>query len=53
MKKSMLLVGILSLFLSLVPAFGQGSEKTAARVPFDFVVGSTVLPAGDYEISLE
>jgi hypothetical protein len=49
MKKSILLVGMLSLFLSVVPAFGQGSEtKCTAKVPFDFVVGSTVLPAGDY-----
>jgi hypothetical protein len=49
MKKSILLIGMLSLFLSVVPAFGQGSEtKCTAKVPFDFVVGSTVLPAGDY-----
>jgi hypothetical protein len=51
MKKGMLLVGILSVFLTVVPAFGQGSEtKATAKVPFDFVVGSTVLPAGDYAI---
>lgn len=51
MRKSMLLAGVLSLFLSVVPAFGQGSEtKATAKVPFDFVVGTTVLPAGDYAI---
>ena len=49
MKKSILLIGMLSLFLSVVPAFGQGSEtKCTAKIPFDFVVGSAVLPAGDY-----
>ena len=51
MKKSILLIGMLSLFLSVVPAFGQGSgTKCTAKIPFDFVVGSTVLPAGDYAL---
>ena len=51
MKKNILLIVMLSLFLSVVPAFSQSSEtKCTAKIPFDFVVGSTVLPAGDYAL---
>ena len=51
MKKSILLVGMPSLLLGAVAVFGQGWEtKAISKVPFDFVVGSTVLPAGDYAI---
>src|SRR5215468_6054149 len=49
MKGRMLLA--VSLFLSVLPSFGQDWEtKATVNVPFEFVVGKTVLPAGDYAI---
>ena len=54
MKKAVTLVGVMLLLLCIQSAYGQ-SWKTVARidVPFEFVVGSTVLPAGTYAVRLD
>jgi len=51
MRKMLLLVVIVSLSLLVVPAFSQEWEtKATINAPVEFVVGGTVLPAGDYRI---
>lgn len=46
-----LLVVAVGLVTSVASAYGQGSRSTRANVPFDFVVGNTTLPAGEYEVA--
>lgn len=41
----------LSLALCAAPVFGADSINLRVSVPFDFTVGKTVFPAGDYRIS--
>jgi hypothetical protein len=36
--------------LAVAPAFAQPKPTIRANVPFDFVVGKAVLPAGQYDI---
>ena len=36
--------------LAVAPAFAQPKPTVRADVPFDFVVGKAVLPAGQYDI---
>jgi len=51
MKKQVLaLVGMLSLFLAASSAFAQTDHEVRANIPFDFVVGKTTLPSGNYQI---
>jgi len=51
MKKQVLaLVGLLSLLLAAGSAFAQTDHEVRANVPFDFVVGKTTLPSGNYQI---
>jgi hypothetical protein len=51
MKKAILLAGILTLFLCVVPALGESWEtKAKTNVPFEFMAGDTVLPAGVYTV---
>lgn len=51
MKLRSLIIAALSIFV-VWPALAQDSWTTAAtpRVPFDFIVSGTTLPAGDYRI---
>jgi hypothetical protein len=41
----------LALATTAVTARGQSQHRVNANVPFDFVVGDKVLPAGDYVVS--
>lgn len=51
MKKQLLaFVGVLSLILVAGSAFAQ-SEEVRAKIPFDFVVNKTTMPAGTYSIA--
>jgi hypothetical protein len=51
MKKQVLaLVGVLSLFLAAGSAFAQTDHDVRASVPFNFVVGKTTMPSGNYQI---
>jgi hypothetical protein len=51
MKKQLLaFVGVLSLLLAAGSAFAQSDNEIRANVPFDFVVGKTTLPSGNYQI---
>jgi len=36
--------------LAVAPAFAQSQPSVRATVPFDFVVGKAVLPAGQYDV---
>src|SRR3982751_4119545 len=36
--------------LAVAPAFAQSQPAVRATVPFDFVVGKAVLPAGQYDV---
>jgi hypothetical protein len=36
--------------LAAVPVFAQNKPMLRATVPFDFVVGKAVLPAGEYDV---
>jgi len=47
MKYAKVLALILTLFPILAAAQMRSSQKIAATVPFDFVVGHKVIPAGD------
>lgn len=52
MKSSRFILGIsLALFVLLAPALAQ-VRIVKAKVPFDFVVGSQILPAGEYRFAL-
>src|SRR5690554_3731973 len=53
MKKQLLsLIALLSLVLTLAPAnLASSSSRLRAKIPFDFMVGKTSLPAGDYTVS--
>ena len=54
MKKAVMIVGILFLLVFIEPAFGQHWRTVAkAEVPFEFVLGSTSLPAGTYHVRLD
>jgi len=51
MKKQVLaLVGVLSLLLVAGSAFAQAGQ-IRANIPFNFTVGHTTLPAGNYSVS--
>ena len=51
MKKQVLaLVGVLSLVLAAGSAVAQSDHEVRANVPFDFVVGKTTMPSGNYQI---
>lgn len=53
MKKSILVAGILILFVYLIPVWAQWEMRATAAVPFEFMVGETVLPAGDYAVGFD
>jgi hypothetical protein len=42
-------LGLLAMLVA-VPAYAQSSANMAVNIPFEFVVGKTVLPAGEYTI---
>ena len=46
----MTLLVVMSLAVAVVSANGQSSSRTMANVPFDFVVGNSELPAGQYRV---
>lgn len=53
MKKqglTLIIASSLFLLLSSVSAFAQ-EDRVKANIPFDFIVGQTTLPAGEYTIS--
>jgi hypothetical protein len=50
MKKQFLAVAALLFLASLVPTQSHAQYATKANVPFVFQAGSTVMPAGEYEI---
>ena len=53
MKNRLLTVGVvLSLFVVLTTAraFAQTEGRITSNIPFDFVVGNKILPAGEYTI---
>lgn len=49
MKKVLILAGLCLALGGL--AFGQWTQQARVSVPFEFVVGNTVLPAGTYSVS--
>lgn len=54
MKKLVTLAGILFVVFCIEPAFGQYWQTVAkVKVPFEFVVGSTTMPAGTYAVQLD
>ncbi len=52
MKKHLLAVAFLVLGLAVLAPIvqAQSSLNLNAEVPFDFTIGSRVMPAGDYEV---
>ncbi len=48
MKRALLILGLLGILVT--PVFGQGVK---AKIPFQFVVSTTTLPAGDYEFKAD
>jgi hypothetical protein len=50
MKKQILAVAAALVFTALAPAQTHGQQVTRAKVPFAFQVGSTMMPAGEYQI---
>ncbi len=54
MKKAVILAGVLFVLVCIEPAFGQSGQTVAiVQVPFEFVVGTTELPAGAYAVRLD
>ena len=54
MKQALMIVGILFVLVFIEPAFGQYFQTVAkVEVPFEFVLGSTSLPAGTYYVQLD
>lgn len=49
MKKLLMVAGVCLVLARF--AFGQWTQQARVNVPFDFIVGSTVLPAGTYTLS--
>ena len=51
MRSHILVLGtILCLLLAAVPAAGQAQTQWRTTVPFEFMIGDTLMPAGDYTI---
>ncbi len=51
MRSQLLVLGtILCLLLAAVPAAGQAQTQWRTTVPFEFMIGDTLMPAGDYTI---
>lgn len=48
-----LMAFILVTFFAVVPAFGQTRPAVRAEIPFEFSLGSKVLPAGTYTFSVD
>ncbi len=48
-----LLVAGTALFAAVSPAAAQSSDAALVKVPFQFIVGNTMMPAGTYRISAE
>jgi cytochrome c553 len=48
-----LMAFILVTFFSVGPAFGQTEQRGRFEIPYEFTVGSKVLPAGTYTFSVE
>jgi hypothetical protein len=46
----LVMIVVLALASAVVSANGQTPKTVTAKVPFDFIVGSTELPAGDYSV---
>ncbi len=51
MKKAILFVAAVCVLLSGLAFAQKWTQKAKVSVPFDFVVGTTSLPAGDYFVS--
>jgi hypothetical protein len=52
MKTRFALAGVL-LFLCVATAFAQWAPLTKAHVPFEFTIGNTAFPAGNYVIQTQ
>ncbi len=50
--KSVASVLVTGLVLVGAPSLAQAQERVRATVPFDFIVGDTFLPAGDYVVDI-
>jgi hypothetical protein len=50
MTKQILAVAAALLFTALAPVPSQAQQITQAKVPFAFQAGSTMMPAGEYQI---
>lgn len=50
MKTKVAVAGVLFVLLFLTPAFAQWRSDTKAQVPFEFTIGETALPAGNYVV---
>jgi mono/diheme cytochrome c family protein len=50
---SRLMAFILVPFFAVGPAFGQTGQAVRAEIPYEFTVGSKVLPAGTYSFSVD
>jgi hypothetical protein len=50
MTKQILAVAAALLFTALAPVPSQAQQLTQAKVPFAFQAGSTMMPAGEYQI---
>jgi hypothetical protein len=53
MTKQILAVAAALLFTALAPVESHAQQLTQAKVPFAFQAGSTVMPAGEYQVQRE
>ncbi len=50
MKSRTLAVLVVAAFVAVTAGYAQSSGRLTGNIPFEFRVGNTVLPAGEYEI---
>jgi len=50
MKSRTLVVFVVAAFLAVTAGYAQSSMTLVGKIPFEFRVGNSVLPAGDYQV---
>jgi len=50
MKSRTLVVLVVGAFLAVTAGYAQSSTTLVGKIPFEFRVGASVLPAGDYQL---
>jgi hypothetical protein len=53
MKSKLAVAGALFMCLFIAPAYAQWVTHAKAEVPFEFTIGQTVLPAGNYVVQIQ